>query len=156
MGKTILVFEVCGLQFGLESKLVREVVRAVTISPLPQPAQFMEGVVSLRGVIVPVLDMRAMLGYPTREIELSDHLIVIEHDTSLVALHVDHAADLIKLEETQCASPQSLHDLAPMILFEAKMLDRIIHVLDPDQFGLRNVIGLTENRDVHVMEGADG
>lgn len=156
MGKTILVFEVCGRQFGLESKLVREVIRAVTIAPLPQPSHCVEGIVSLRGAIVPVVGMRALLCFPTREIELSDHLIVIEHDSWLVALHVDHAADLIKLEETQCESSQSMHDLAPMILFEAKMPDGIIHVLDPDQFELRRIIGLTEDRKLQVMEGADG
>ena len=135
---------------------MREVVRAVSIASLPQPSEWVEGIINLRGTIVPVFSLRALLSFPAREIELTDHLIVIEQDARLIALHVDHAVDLVNLVETQCEAVQAMQNLAPLVLFEAKLPGGIIHVLDPKKFGLGIALGEAENRDVHVLEGADG
>jgi purine-binding chemotaxis protein CheW len=94
----ILVCEVGGQRFGLSGSTVRELLRAVFISPLPQSPRFVEGVINLRGTIVPVLDMRQWLGLPAKALEPSDHLVLLEADERLAAIRVDRALELAQLE----------------------------------------------------------
>jgi purine-binding chemotaxis protein CheW len=99
-GEEILVFEVAGRRFGLPATEVRELLRAVSIVPLPLPlaGPAIEGVVNLRGRIVPVLDLRARLGLPIRAVVPSDQMIVAQSEGRLVALRVDRALDLVRLD----------------------------------------------------------
>jgi purine-binding chemotaxis protein CheW len=97
-GREILVFEVAGRRFGLPAGDVRELLRAVAIVPLPLAGRGVEGVVNLRGQVVPVLDLRARLGLPPRPVAPTDHMIVAQAEGRLVALRVDRALDLVRVE----------------------------------------------------------
>lgn len=93
----VLVFEAAGQRFGLPGSLVRELVRAVSISPWPRGPKFALGLINLRGTIVPVLDVRQWLGLPAKPLETTDHFVVVEVDSRLLALRVDRAVDLARL-----------------------------------------------------------
>ena len=92
--REILVFEVDGRCFGLPAADVREIVRAVTITRLPQAPELVEGVVNLRGQIVPVIYLRWKLGLLAKAIALSDQLINVCSGTFLLALRIDRAVEL--------------------------------------------------------------
>ncbi|MGH7435187.1 MAG: chemotaxis protein CheW, partial [Polyangiaceae bacterium] len=77
-GMTILLFEVGGRRYGLLAAEVRELVRAVTIHPLPRAPAIVEGLVNVRGRIVPVLDIRSRFRIPLRPLAPSDHLILAQ------------------------------------------------------------------------------
>ncbi len=100
--REILVFEIDARRFAFPVGVVRELVRVVTIVPLPQPKGSIpiEGIINLRGSIVPVPDLRAILGLPAKPAEPSDHLVVVEIDDRLVAFRVDRAVELAGLSET--------------------------------------------------------
>lgn len=95
---TILVFVLSGERYGLMLADVREVVRAVRLTPLPDAPILVEGIFDLRGELVPVLDLRRRLGLPAKEIEVSDHLIVAEVGSRTVALRADLADSLYEVE----------------------------------------------------------
>src|SRR5437588_10594891 len=96
--REILVFEVDGRRYGLPASEVQELLRAVAIVPLPLAGPAVEGVVNLRGRVVPVFDLRVRLGLPARAVAPSDHLIVAQSGGRLVALRVDRALDLVQLD----------------------------------------------------------
>lgn len=93
--REILIFEVGGRRFGLPAANIRELVRVVTIVPLPSMPPIVEGIVNLRGEIVPVLDIRPRLGMAAKEVELSDQLIIARTRGRLVAIRVDRAVELM-------------------------------------------------------------
>src|SRR5205085_8492167 len=93
----VLVFEVAGRRFGLPAAVVREVLRAVALTPLPKAPAVVEGLVNVRGTLVPVLDVRGRFGLPAKPLAPTDHLIVARAGGRLVALRVDHAHDLLPL-----------------------------------------------------------
>ena len=97
--KGLLVCEVDGRRFGLDAGSVQEVVRAVATTPLPMATPLVEGVMGLRGQVVPVLDLRAKLRLPAKGPEPSDDLVVARAGGHLVALRVDRALDLVDLSE---------------------------------------------------------
>src|SRR5947209_286603 len=93
----VLVFEIEGRRYGLAAVVVRELLRMVAVVPLPGAPAVVEGVVNLRGAIVPVLDLRQRFGLPARPATPADHLIVAEADGRPVALRVDRAVELLPL-----------------------------------------------------------
>ena len=93
----LLTFEIRHERFGVALDDVREVVRAVSIVRLPKVPSFVEGVVNVRGCIVPVLDIRARSGLPPKMLEPSDHLIIAFAKRRLVAIRVDRVTDMVTL-----------------------------------------------------------
>ncbi len=93
----VLVFEVGGRPFALPIADVRELLRAVTILPLPHSPPNVEGVINLRGSIVPVFDIRGFFHLPSRPLAHTDHFIVGQAGDRRVALRVNRALDLIPI-----------------------------------------------------------
>jgi purine-binding chemotaxis protein CheW len=54
----LVTFKVGGEEYGVDIRRITEVVRPLKITPLPQMPEFIEGVVNLRGVIIPIVDLR--------------------------------------------------------------------------------------------------
>jgi purine-binding chemotaxis protein CheW len=104
----VLTFEVGGQRYALPLADVRELVRAVALTPLPQAPAIVEGVINLRGTIVPVLDIRSRFRLPPRAIEPSDHLLVAWNGERLVALRVDRALELLRLDATTVADAEGV------------------------------------------------
>ena len=103
----VVVFEVGGQQFGLPASDVRELQRAATVTPLPRAPAVVEGVVNLRGTVVPVLDIRARFRLPPKPMQHTDHFVVAAAGERLVALRVDRATletEFLKLAEAEGVS----------------------------------------------------
>ena len=96
--REVLVFELGGQRYGLPVGDVRELVAAVIPTPLPGAPAVVEGVINLRGRVVPVLDVRRRFGLPAKPVEPADHLIVARAGGRLVALRADRALELVALE----------------------------------------------------------
>ncbi len=73
--------------------------RAVAITPLPDAPALVEGVVNVRGRILPVLDVRARFRLPARPLDPSDHFIVASAGARGVILRVDRATHLAFVDE---------------------------------------------------------
>ena len=84
---------------------MRELVRAVAITPLPNAPALIEGVVNVRGRILPVLDVRARFRLPARPLDPSDHFIVAEAGGRGVILRVDRATHLAVVAAAAAAPP---------------------------------------------------
>jgi purine-binding chemotaxis protein CheW len=97
--REILVFALGPARYALALDAVRELVRAVALVPLPGAPPIVEGVVNLRGQVVPVLDIRGRFGLPPRPVEPTDHLIVASAGGRVVAIRVDRALHLLTLEQ---------------------------------------------------------
>ena len=93
----VVVFEVGGQQYGLPASDVRELQRAATLTPLPRAPAVVEGVINLRGTVLPVLDIRSRFGLPPKPMEHTDHFVVAHAGERLVALRVDRATDLVRV-----------------------------------------------------------
>jgi purine-binding chemotaxis protein CheW len=93
----LLVFEVAGRRYGLPATDVREIVRAVPPVSLAGAPVVVEGVINLRGRVLPVLDLRRRLGLPARPLEHTDHFVIVRAGDRLAALRVDRAVDLVRV-----------------------------------------------------------
>jgi purine-binding chemotaxis protein CheW len=142
----LLTFDIWRERFGIPLTNVREIVRSVSIARLPQAPFVVEGIINVRGSVVPTLDIRARFNLPPKAVEPSDHLVIAFARRRLVAIRVDRVTDLITLarseiEDVSVAVPGStlvagvaklhdglllIHDLATFLsVAEAEALDRL-------------------------------
>ena len=94
----VLIFEIDGQRHGLPAADVQELLAALLVMPLPGAPDGIEGVINLRGEIVPVLDVRKRFGMATKPVALADHFIVVRTSDRALALHVDRVVELARLD----------------------------------------------------------
>lgn len=119
----MLVFEVGGQRHGVASTAVCEVLPAVTLTPISGVSRLVEGVVNVRGSILPVVDVRVWLGLETRPIEPTDHMIVVRVGDRSAVLRVDRAVELISLARGEIEAANGLQSAAGSISGFAKLPD---------------------------------
>jgi purine-binding chemotaxis protein CheW len=136
----ILLFELEGQRYGLPAERVREVVRMVAIAPLPRAPRAIEGVVNVRGEIVPVYDLRARFDLPPRAPDPAEHLIVLTAGAGPVAIRVDFAESLESVPDKDVSPASSLAtsvggvSTARHVSGVAAMADGVLVIYDLDDF----------------------
>lgn len=130
----ILSFEVERQAYGIPASSVIEIVRAVTVRPLPRAPDIIEGVFDLRGRIVPVIDFRARFGLPRRPIALFEHLVVALAGERVVALRADRAVGLLALPPAAIAEVRALLPTAERVTGIASLPDGLLFIHDLSGF----------------------
>ena len=133
MDTEILLFQVDEKTFGLPCESVKEVVRAVKLCPLSQPSKLVEGLLNLRGALLPVLDVRSMFRLPLRDIRHTDHLIVTKAAGQMLTLRVDQALELVRLDNDDLKPGQMLLSESAFVQAVANVGDRVVYVLDVER-----------------------
>jgi purine-binding chemotaxis protein CheW len=133
-GSEILIFEIDGRRYGLPAAQIRELVRVVTIVSLPRSRAFIEGIVNLRGQVVPVIDLRAQLGLSPREAVPSDHLIIAQASDRSVAIRVDRALELRSPDAASVDPVEGFCDGGKGAVGVASLPDGLIPILDLPHF----------------------
>lgn len=94
--------------FAVEVAQLREVARCPAIAPLPRAPRLIEGVVDLRGRVIPVVDLgRALLDGPLADDPLA-RIAVLECNGLVVGLRVGNVADVVKLPRAALEAPPAL------------------------------------------------
>lgn len=94
---SLACFETRGRSYALDVTLVREIVRSHEITPLPSAPELIEGVVELRGGLVPVLDLGRVLGAGPSPVTNHSRIVVLDCDRMLIGLCVDSATDVLSV-----------------------------------------------------------
>lgn len=136
MDKTfrLLVFTLSGQRFGLPLSRVERVVRIVEITPLPKAPEIVMGFINVRGLPVPVLNIRKLLGLPEAGITMNDQLIMARTARRPVALLVDHTEGVAGYGAEDVTTSEQLFPGIRYLEGVAKLKDGIIHVYDLDRF----------------------
>jgi purine-binding chemotaxis protein CheW len=142
----VLVFRLGDDEFGLPIEVVDEVARAPEqVTRLPKTPAFLEGVINLRGEVLPVIDQRRRFDMPPPEALEGRRLIVVRTEAHRAGLIVDSVSEVLR-----CATSQILP--APELAGETTRLvngvlnlekdQRLILMLDPDELLSRAERGL--------------
>lgn len=100
----ILTFELDGQRYAFPADRIAQVVQMVAISPLPGAPDVVEGVVNVRGTVVPVFDLRGRFGLPPSPIDPSQHLVILEGSPRKAAVRVDAADDFLSIPDAAITS----------------------------------------------------
>jgi len=136
----VLVFEVEGERWALPAADVRELVRAVAVSRLPGAPRGVDGVIDVRGELVPVLDLRGRLGLPARAVRPDEHF-VIAHAGRTVAIRADRAVEIATIDGSTLADPRAAVPSAAHVSAVARLPEGMVLIhdlrafLDPAEAG---------------------
>ncbi len=119
-------------EFGVDILNVQEIIRPVDITRVPNAPAFVEGVINLRGRIVPVVDLRKRFNLPRRERDKNSRIIVVELGDKIVGFMVDAVREVLRVDASVIEPPPELAigiD-AHYITGVAKLDDRLLILLD--------------------------
>jgi purine-binding chemotaxis protein CheW len=103
-GLDVLAFA-AGERYGVEARYVREVIRLPGVTPLPGAPEFLVGVVNLRGLILPVMDIRRILGEAAGELAERSWAVVLGEERAEFGLLAEEVEGLTALRADQVREP---------------------------------------------------
>ena len=91
--------------FGVRIGSVREIVRVPEITAVPNAPESIEGVINLRGKIIPFMDLRKRFGSPNVQSDKKNRILVVELEKRLLGLIVNSASEVIKIPPSEIEPP---------------------------------------------------
>ncbi|MBX0326765.1 chemotaxis protein CheW [Oscillochloris sp. ZM17-4] len=100
-----LIVRVGPERYALPSAAIREVARWRAPTPVPGVPPLLPGIISQRGVVLPAVDLRQLLGLSVAEPDRSSRFIIVHQELADIALLVDAALDICHLASEELARP---------------------------------------------------
>ncbi|NLJ89456.1 MAG: purine-binding chemotaxis protein CheW [Clostridiales bacterium] len=100
-----LIFNLGNEFYGIEIKNVIEIIGMQPITPVPELPEYINGIINLRGKIIPVMDVRTRFKMPKIEYDDRTCIIVVDVDDISIGLIVDIVAEVITIEEENIVLP---------------------------------------------------
>lgn len=126
----ILIFGIATEQFGINVAKVREVIKLPKISKPPHAHPMIEGVMNLRDQIIPLISLRRAIGYPDKEQEIGDRVIVSEFHQQWFGFIVDNVDTIVRISWKDIEQPPQTHQHASVLTGIAHLEERLILMLD--------------------------
>ncbi|MGK9477108.1 chemotaxis protein CheW [Melioribacter sp. OK-6-Me] len=119
-------------EYGVDILLVQEIIRMMEITKVPNSPDFVDGVVNLRGRIIPVIDLRAKLGMPRKEHDKNTRIIVVEVAGKTVGFIVDAVTEVLRIPVGITEPPPDIVAgvNAEFIKAVGKLDDRLLILID--------------------------
>ena len=96
----LLIYTIEGINLALPSYTVKQVLRMVEVIPLPFASDTLMGLINYYGEIIPVVNMRKVLGLKDREVALEDCIIVARTERRTIGLWVDAIIGIVEYPES--------------------------------------------------------
>ncbi|HZK18192.1 MAG TPA: chemotaxis protein CheW [Clostridia bacterium] len=101
----LVVFELEEQKYAIPILEIQEIIRMVNITPVPKTDSFLEGVVNLRGNIIPVVNLRKRLGMRDKEHDNETRIIVVEFNEENLGVIVDKVLEVGRYSESEVEPP---------------------------------------------------
>lgn len=98
--RELVGFRVGEQAFCIDITSVLEIRGWTPTTPLPKAPDYMKGVVNLRGVVLPIIDLAARLGLPTKEPSARHAIMVVKCGARTVGLLVEAVSDIVELDDS--------------------------------------------------------
>lgn len=128
----VVSFHLGSEEYGVDISQVQEIIRMVEITHVPRAPHFMEGVINLRGQLIPIIDLRMRFGMSRAEHTKSTRIVVTEIGSKKVGIIVDSVSEVlnIPLEQVEDAPDMIAGVGTEYIQGVGKVNERLIILLD--------------------------
>lgn len=130
--RQLVVFDLASEAYGVNIGTVREIIRMQEITQVPRTPDYVEGVINLRGKVIPVIDMRKRFGFPVAEHTKDTRIVVIDIGGADIGATVDAVTEVLRLGADSIEPPSAVITTSDSdyILGIAKLETRLIILLD--------------------------
>lgn len=95
----LVTFNLGKEEFAVPILQIQEINRLVEITRVPKSPDFVEGVINLRGKVIPIIDLRKRFSLPQAELGKYSRVVVINMDGRMIGLIVDSVSEVLRLSE---------------------------------------------------------
>ena len=130
----LVTFSIGEEEFGVEILKVQEIVRSMEMTRVPSAPEFVEGVVNLRGRVIPIIDMRKRFGLERKEHDNRTRIIVIDMNGVVTGFVVDSVSEVLRLPRNTIEPPPPVVAgiESDYVSGVGKLEDRLLILLDMD------------------------
>ncbi|OQA81669.1 MAG: Chemotaxis protein CheW [bacterium ADurb.Bin243] len=122
-------------EYGVSIMKVQEIIRMQEITKVPQMPDFIEGIINLRGNVIPIIDLRKRFGLSCAEKTIDSRIVVVSVRERIVGIIVDGVSEVLRLSEEQIEPPPPAVSTAgrEYIKGVGKLEKRLLILLDIDK-----------------------
>jgi len=138
----LVSFSLGNEEFGVNILCVQEINRIQQITKVPNAPDYVEGVINLRGRVIPVIDLRQKLNMPRKDHDNSTRIIVVEVSSKTVGFIVDAVKEVIRIPVSVTEPPPEIVSgiNSEYIKSVGKLEDRLLILIDLDKILSKNAL----------------
>jgi purine-binding chemotaxis protein CheW len=131
----LVVFDLASEHYGVDISDVREIMRMQAITRVPGAYNFVEGVINLRGKVLPVVDLRKRLELKVSEHTKDSRIVVIDIESGEIGVIVDAVTEVLRIPRASIEPASSVisHGNSDYMWGIAKLADKLIILIDPSK-----------------------
>ena len=153
-----LSFFVKNEQYGIEISHINEIIAMMKVTHVPRTPVFVEGVINLRGSIIPIVDIRSKFGIEKKEHDMNTAIIINEVSGVNIGFVVDRVEDVLTLDDRELSEPPKFgsHIDTSFIQHVAEVDKNVILILDMEKiFEDDELTQITEFKETKTTKKED-
>lgn len=144
----VVIFTVSGKEYGVDISNVRQVIRMREIVPVPDAADFVEGVISLRTKVVPIVSLGKKLGVKGAAPAKGARIIVTQIEGHTIGVVVDMVTDVVTIDPASISAPDDVLKGAGYLVGVAKIGPRLVLIAD-----MEKLLGPEDRTSIKTVSG---
>jgi purine-binding chemotaxis protein CheW len=130
----LVTFKLAGEEYATDILKVQEINRMVEITSVPNAPHYVEGVINLRGKVIPVVNLRKKFGFVVKEADAQSRIMVVDVGKT-IGIIVDSVSEVLRLRADTVETPPSITEngSSEFIRGIGKLEDRLLILLDLDK-----------------------
>ena len=141
----LVSFKIGKEEFGVDIHKVQEINRMMKLTEIPNSPDFVDGVINLRGRVIPVVDLRSRLFIKRSEHNSNTRIIVVELNSNIVGFIVDEVSEVLRIPSSIIEPPPTFAGgrNSEFISAVGKLEERLLILLD-----LEKIFNIKENKSL--------
>jgi purine-binding chemotaxis protein CheW len=139
----LVSFTIGGEEFGVDILKVQEINRMLEVTRVPNAPEYVDGVINLRGKVIPIIDLRRRFSMERKEPDKNTRIVVVELRGKIIGFVVDAVSEVLRIPRSVTEPPPRIVSGvdAAFITAVGKLEDRLLILIDLDK-----VLTLNEDR----------
>ncbi len=130
--KQLVVFDLANEAYGVDIIAVQSIIRMQLITKVPRTLEYVEGVINLRGTVIPVVDLRKRFSLEATDETKDSRIVVVDINGQEVGMVVDAVTEVLRISGDQIEPPSSVITGADSayLMGIAKIDEKLVILLD--------------------------
>ena len=144
----LVSFKIGNEEFGVDILNVQEIIKIMQITKVPNSPSFVEGIINLRGRVIPVIDLRLRMGLQKRQHTKDTRIVVVDIKSRTVGFIVDEVSEVLRIPKNITEAPPEIVAgiNSEFITAVGKLEDRLLILID-----LERILSLTEKEELEAV-----
>lgn len=148
MSEQLVVLQLAAEEYAISISKVKEIIRYHGATKLPNTPSYMDGIINLRGKVIPVIDLAEKFAVAVEK-TADKQVLIVEAASQDVGLVVDEVIEVIRLEERAIEAVRGMAQSSEYIRAIGKVDDRLLIILDLDKLFTQEEITALETASVN-------